>query len=152
MVVSDAETLQLIEEFESNFYGADEQSCDRSFRRSTPVDSEDDEYLSPTEYDSDTRRSIEEIHGGGQNETQGSSTCDDEEAAVIASEFENGCGCKEQCYQQFGVDEICEFRLSLKELDKHERDLFLMGKLQTLMKDPSTVTHARSSKTVQKKQ
>ena len=110
---SDAETLQLIEGFESNFYGTDEQSCDRSFRRSTLVDSEDDEYLSPTEYDSDTRRSIEEIDVG-QNETQGSSTCDDEEAAVIASEFENGCACEEQCYQQFGVDEICEFRLSHK--------------------------------------
>ena len=54
VVVSDAETLQLIEEFESDFYGADEQSSDRSFRRSTAVDSED-EYLSPTEYDSDTR-------------------------------------------------------------------------------------------------
>ena len=151
MVVSDAETLQLIEEFESNFYGTDEQSCDRSFRRSTPVDSEDDEYLSPTEYDSDTRCSIEEIHIG-QNEMQGSSTCDDEEVAIIASEFENGCGCKEQCYQQFGVDEIYEFRLSLKELDKHDRDLFLMGKLQTSMKDPSTVSHARSSKAVSKKQ
>ena len=33
VVVSDAETLQLIEEFESDFYGADEQSSDRSFRR-----------------------------------------------------------------------------------------------------------------------
>ena len=52
MVVSDAETSQLIEEFKSNFYVTDEQSCDRSFRRFTPIDSEDDEYLSPTEYDS----------------------------------------------------------------------------------------------------
>ena len=146
MIVSDAETLQLIEEFESDFYGADEQSCDRSFRRSTPED--DDEYLSPTEYDADTRRSIEKV---GQNDAQGQSVCDDE-VAVIASEFESGCGCKEQCYKQFGVEEICEFRLSLKELDKHERDLFLMGKLQTLIKDPSTVTHARSSKAVLKKQ
>ena len=34
MVVSDAKTLQLIEEFESNFYGAVKQSCDHSFRRS----------------------------------------------------------------------------------------------------------------------
>ena len=119
VVVSDAETLQLIEEFESDFYGADEQSSDRSFCRSTPVDSED-EYLSPTEYDSDTRCSIEQV--GEQTEMQGPSTCD--EAAIIAREFESGCGCREQCYEQFGVDEICEFRLSLKELDKHERDLF----------------------------
>ena len=116
MVVSDAETLQLIGEFESDFYGADKQSSDRSFRRSTPVDSED-EYLSPAEYDSDTRRSIEQV--GEQTETQGPSTCDDE-AAIIAREFESGCGCKERCYEQFGVDEICEFRPSLKELDKHE--------------------------------
>ena len=73
--------------------------------------------------------------------------CNDE-AAVIASEFENGCGCKEECYRQFTVDEICEFRLSMKELDKHERDLFLMGKLQTLLMDPSTVYHARWAKPV----
>ena len=46
---------------------------------------------------------------------------------MIASEFESGYGCKEECYRQFTVDEICEFRLSMKELDKHERDLFLMG-------------------------
>ena len=81
--------MQLIEEFESDFYGADEQSCDRSFHRSTP---EDDEYLSPTEYDADTRRSIEKV---GQNDAQGQ--CDNE-VAVIASESESGCGCKEQCY------------------------------------------------------
>lgn len=47
-----------------------------------------------------------------------------------------------QCYEQFSVNEICEFRLSMKELDKHEQDLFLMGKLQVLMKDPGVITHA----------
>ena len=62
MIVSDAKTLQLIEEFESDFYGADEQSCDCSFGRSTP---EDNEYLSPTEYDTDARRSIKKA---GQND------------------------------------------------------------------------------------
>ena len=41
---------------------------------------------------------------------------------------------------------------SLKELDKHEWDLFFMGKLQTLIKDPSVISHARSSKAVSKKQ
>ena len=39
--------------------------------------------------------------------------CDDE-VAIIASEFESRCGCKEQCYQKFGIDEIFEFRFSSK--------------------------------------
>ena len=49
---------------------------------------------------------------------------DDEEV----SEFERGCGCDKRCYEQFSVSETCDFRLSLRELTKNERDVFLMGK------------------------
>ena len=145
-IVSDAELKQQIEALDSVFYGADEVSVGRSLRTSMYDDSED-EYLSPTEDETDVRSSIGQV-SAPTGAPSGSSMLCDNEAAVIASEFENGCGCKEECYRQFTVDEICEFRLSMKELDKHERDLFLMGKLQTLLKDPSTVTHARSAKPV----
>ena len=38
----------------------------------------------------------------------------------------------------------------MKELEKNERDMFLMDKLQLLVRDPGTVVHARSSKPVKK--
>ncbi len=38
----------------------------------------------------------------------------------------------------------------MMELSKSDRDMFLMGKLQVLIRDPCTVSHARSSKAVKK--
>ena len=70
---------------------------------------------------------------------------DGDEIAKVSHEFEKGCGCHELCYAQFDVSEINQFRLSMKELEKTERDMFLMGKLQLLARDPGTVVHARSS-------
>lgn len=43
-----------------------------------------------------------------------------------------------------------DFKLSMRELSKGERDLFLMGKLQVSIQDPMTVTHARSKKAAKK--
>ena len=56
-LVSDAETLELIQALDAEFYGPEEESSSRSSHRGTHADS-DDEYLSPTEDETDTRRSI----------------------------------------------------------------------------------------------
>ena len=74
----------------------------------------------------------------------------DEEEVKIATEFEKGCGCGGGCYKQFSVSEIKDFRLSMCELPKLERDMFLIGNLQLLIRDPTTVHHAGSSKAVKK--
>ena len=74
----------------------------------------------------------------------------DEEEIKITSEFENRCGCSEGCYEQFSITEIREFRLSMMELTKIEWDMFLMGKLHLIIRDPGTVSHARSSRAAKK--
>ena len=61
---------------------------------------------------------------------------DNDEAATISQEF------AEQCYAQFHIIEVCDFRLSMKDLEKTERDMFLMGKLQLYPRDPDTVVHS----------
>ena len=65
---------------------------------------------------------------------------DDEE---VISEFEKGCGCGKSCYKQFSVPEVKEFRLSMRELTKTARDMFLIGKLQLLIRDPSHISTCR---------
>ena len=95
-IVSDAELRQQIEALDSEFYGTDEVSVGRSLRTSTYDDSED-EYLSPTEDETDVRSSIGQVSAPTGAPSGSSLLCDDE-AAVIASEFENGCCCKEEYY------------------------------------------------------
>ena len=94
------------------------------------------------------RRSIG--HASTPSGTAAPGTPADEETAEVTREFQKGCGCHEACYEQFNVKEVYDFRLSIMELDKHERDLFLMGKLQVLITDPSTVTHAGSTQAAKK--
>ena len=36
----------------------------------------------------------------------------------LQGEFESGCGCQDNCYEQFSVEEIIDIRLNMKELDK----------------------------------
>ena len=76
----------------------------------------------------------------------GPSTTSQIDDTELASEFEKGCGCSERCYEQFDVSEVEEYRLSIKELTKTERDMFLMGKLQILIRDPGTAVHAQGCK------
>jgi hypothetical protein len=45
---------------------------------------------------------------------------------------------------------IKEFRLNMMELGKIERDMFIIGKLHLLVRNPTMVSHARSSKAVKK--
>ena len=61
--------------------------------------------------------------------------CDDEVAVVVSLGMD--AAVKNSVISSLLLTKICDFRLSMKELDKHERSLLLMGKLQSLLKDPS---------------
>ena len=117
---------------------------------SLSTDEKEDEYLSETEEESDIRSSIGQI-SLPNNSSEFDMLQDDEETIIVTDELQKGCGCSEMCYQQFNMSEVRDFWLSIKELDKHERDLFLMGKLHVLITDLNIVTHAHSSKSAKKR-
>ena len=74
----------------------------------------------------------------------------EDEIDDIAAEIEKGCGGSEDCFRQFTTQEILDFKLGMRKLSKGERDLFLMGKLDVSIRDPTTVTNACSKKAVKK--
>lgn len=48
-------------------------------------------------------------------------------------------------YSQFSVDEVLLTRLQMCELEKNDKDMLLLGKLQVCMHDSGTVSHARKT-------
>ena len=141
--LADPETLEAISLNDREFYGT--ASDEESFvSHTTARDSDEDEHLSPSEDEEAIERAARGLAGASASQE---SSQDDEMSAQIAG----GCGCSEDCYQQFSPQEILDFKLSMRELSKGERDLFLMGKLQVCIRDSATVTHARS-RTATKKQ
>ena len=56
--------------------------------------------------------------------------------------FVLGCGCSDQCFRQFSIEEIFLIRMQMKELDKSEREMLLLGKLQLLGRYGDSVAHA----------
>ena len=69
---------------------------------------------------------------------QGGATRGEREAEqrLTRERFEKGCGCSLDCFSDFTVGEVADVRLSLKLLSKSERDMFLLGKLQTFYEPP----------------
>ena len=53
----------------------------------------------------------------------------DDERKLVVSELENGCGCPEACYKQFDEDEVYSIYLTMAEMQRHEKDILLLGKL-----------------------
>ena len=145
-IVADQDTLEQIRQDEFDFYGGD-CSGDEEQPSGPTYDESEDETLSFSEDEVSTRQEIDSMSTPARPGPSTTSTIDDEE---VVCEFEKGCGCHEKCYEQFNVSEVSEYRLNMKELTKTERDMFLLGKLQLLIRDPSTVHHARSSKAVKK--
>ena len=130
--------LEQIREEEASFYGTSEEAVDSDMP--TSDDDSDEIFLSKDEAQS--CRSITSMSTPSGSVAPGPSTTSQIDDTEVASEFEKGCGCSERCYEQFDVSEVEEYRLSIKELTKTERDMFLMGKLQILIRDPGTVVHA----------
>ena len=120
-VVADPETLEEISLHDREFYGtaSDEE---RLVSHITARDSED-EYLSPSEDEGAIGRVARRL---SLPEGPGASTVShpDDEIGEISAETEKGCGCSEDCFQQFSQQEILDFKLSKRELSKGERDLF----------------------------
>ena len=50
--------------------------------------------------------------------------------------FQKGCGCSLDCFSDFTASEVADAMLSLKQLSKSDRDMFLLGKLQTFYEPP----------------
>ena len=69
---------------------------------------------------------------------------EDADLVAITDWLQNGCEC---CRGKFSVEEVLEFRLSIQELTKEERDMYLFGKLHVCMVRGKKVQdrHARSS-------
>ena len=79
-------------------------------------------------------------------------TEDNDEVSILDQDFErkavedkiqNGCGCSSDCFRQFSVDELFSIRLQMRELEKTEREMLLLGKLQVLARGTDSVSHAR---------
>ena len=71
----------------------------------------------------------------------------DDEKKLVHSELEKGCGCPENCYSQFTEEEVYSIHLEMLELQKPERDMLLLGKLQVLANSSEVVHHARQATT-----
>ncbi len=147
-VLADQEVLEQIEQTEREFYGAD--SSEEELPPNPSVGDDEDELLSLSEDEASTRQGISSMSMPTGSTIPGPSVTPAPDEEEITREFEEGCGCAEKCYEKFSVSEIMEFRLSMMELSKSDRDMFLMGRLQVLIRDPCTVSHARSSKAVKK--
>ncbi|KAK3105662.1 hypothetical protein FSP39_002952 [Pinctada imbricata] len=48
---------------------------------------------------------------------------------VLIHKTKEGCGCKRKCFDMFTENEIYQHRLSMRELDKFEKEALLLGKL-----------------------
>ena len=75
----------------------------------------------------------------------------DDEKKLVHAEVEKGCGCAESCYKHFEEDEIYSVRLSMMELEKVEKDMLVLGKLQVMAHLKDVIHHARKITNVQRR-
>ena len=127
IVVTDQDTLEDMRQNDYEFYGTESEEL----LPDTPPPNDDSENLSSTEDEASVMQVVNLMSGSG---------------ASSSREFSKGCGCEEGCYDRFSVSEIFDFKLSVRELSKNERDMFIMGKLQVLIRDSTIVRHARAVK------
>ena len=136
--LADPETLEAISLNDREFYGtaSDEESFVSHTTARDSDDEHEDEHLSPSEDEEAIERAARGLAGASASQE---SSQDDEISAQIAG----GCGCSEE---QFSPQEILDFKLSMRELSKGERDLFLMGKLQVCIRLSLMPDHERQLK------
>ena len=148
-ILTDLEVLEQIRIEEADFYGSSLIEEEENFQ-CTDDGSDRDEVISLSDDDSSTRHEVNQMTVPSKSSLPDNTLMVDEEEAKIAAEFDKGCGCCDRCYQ-FSVSEVKDFRLNIMEFSKTERDMFLLGKLQLLIRDSSTVSHARSFKPAKKR-
>ena len=94
---------------DTDFYGEESGQFEElpALQSST---STDDEYMSPTEEEADLdcsiRRASVSVSMGSAAAGSSALSHDDDETATVSQEFEKGCGCSEQCYEQFNTLEL----------------------------------------------
>lgn len=54
--------------------------------------------------------------------------------------------CPEKCWESFTLSDIYTHILSLRELQKSEREMYIMGKLTVCSSDPDSTQHARKKR------
>lgn len=69
----------------------------------------------------------------------------DSEKKIVQDKYREGCGCGDNCYSQFSVDEVFLIRMNMSELEKGDKDMLILGKLQVCMHGSESVSHARKT-------
>jgi len=113
VIVADQETLEQIQLDESEFYGTDSYDEDQPSMIVADDHDSGDELLSLSEDETSTREGIRSMSTPADSTTPGPSVtpADDDEEVKIINEFDRGCGCDEECYKQFSISEVKDFRL-----------------------------------------
>ena len=75
----------------------------------------------------------------------------DDKRKLVRSELEKGYGCSQACYNQFTEEELYSIRLNMFELQKVEKDILLLGKLQVLANATDVIHHSRQEVNVQRR-
>ena len=131
--------LQAYRQDEEEFYGlpADEEL---TIQLSSDED-EDELSISDCEHDG-----ILQSFSGQNDSGEVMIASQDVERRDVRDHMQRGCGCSFHCYSQFTEEEVFLTRLQMQELDRSQRDFYLLGKLQVLGKgSDDSVSHARKT-------
>ena len=77
---------------------------------------------------------VAELHGEEHTEINETEACvfsqTDPDAILLDEKLRSGCPCKSKnCYKAFDSDVIIDHRLTMREYEKHEKESYLIGKL-----------------------
>ena len=129
---------------ESNTEALSETSDESNaeFENDTPIDACEDIEERAMDQDKESEDLLENLadhyyqHDGRAERESGAEmanhTAEQEaEQCLTRERFQKGCGCSLNCFSDFTISEVAHARLALKALSKNERDMLLLGKLQT---------------------
>jgi len=70
----------------------------------------------------------------------------EEEIKKIKQFIGKGCQCDNHCHEQFSIDEMRESRNNFKSMTWHEQHCFIVGQLQTFLRNSAYAKSARKTK------
>ncbi|XP_070539133.1 uncharacterized protein [Ptychodera flava] len=105
------------------------EDCIRHDANDDEDDSDEDEPL--TEADpTELARFYSQTHPEMVHEDDHREDDDDLDKSSVEAVFRTGCGCKHQCYTNFSVDRVWEYRLNMSEFQKDQLDVLVLAKLE----------------------
>ena len=135
-----ADLLQAYREDEEEFYGSPDDV--EISEQLSPANSDEDE-LNSSDSESDT---VARSFIGQSDNDEVMIANQDVERREVRDRMQRGCGCNFDCYSQFTENEVFLTRLQMQELEKTQKDFYLLGKLQVLGKgSDASISHARST-------